>query len=216
MVPTLLLAALLTSATEREVGEVGQCDPVDGPGYVWTADARSETRARVRAVCRHVKASEAVCDYLDTVVVRESSGRPGVRHDGGRGLGPMGLLIASHHDKWPGDDEDPAFCQPEVSALVALAVMRRAVIRYHAHDLVTVQSIYGGRWQCYAHPGEPRLCFATQTSNPRLCAALEARGSDCHAPLRLEDLGRRVPKSKRREVANRLAESFENTLEASA
>lgn len=209
-----ILAALMALALAAEVrpeGQVGQCDPQDGPGYRWTAETRAETRARVRAVCRHVRASRAVCAWLDASVVRESAGRPGVRHRHGRnedGLGPLGLSLRWMRHHWPGEDEDPAFCQPEVSALVALAVARRAHDRFGALDLVAVQSIYGGHWRCYEVEGS-RQCFPTRVVNPRLCAALEHRGVGCHQRLGAEDFGRWTPVADRRALAERLAQRFE-------
>jgi hypothetical protein len=216
----LVVAALLaladpidaSEAASSLVGTVGQCDPVDGPPLVWTAEAREETRARVQATCRAVGASRAVCAWLDASVVRESDGAPGVRHtraSGEWGLGPLGLSLRWHMDKWPGGDEDPAFCSPEASTLVALEIAHRAWTRYEARSLVLVQSIYGGRWRCY-HDADTteRRCFATQIENPRLCAALGARDVDCHEPLHRRDLGRRVPLRDRRALAERLASDF--------
>jgi hypothetical protein len=210
----LVLQASQTADPSPTVGVVGQCDPREGPGLIWTAEARQETRDRVEAVCRSVGASKAVCAWLDASLVRESSGRPGVRHTRGRGemgLGPLGLSVWWHRDKWPGSDEDPAFCSPEVSALVALEIAHRAVDRYEAHNLVTVQSIFAGRWRCFrdVETDGDKMCFATQTENVRLCAALGARDVDCYDRIEKKDLGRRVPRSQRRERAEALRDRFD-------
>lgn len=196
------------------VGEVGQCDPQDGPGLTWTAEAREETRARVQAACRALGASTAVCAWLDVSVIRESSGRPGVRHTRGPGevgLGPLGLSLRWHRDKWLGTDEDPAFCSPEVSTLVALEIAHRAVDRYEAHDLVGVQSIFGGHWHCFQdkEAGGGKVCYPSRQEDGPLCVALEAHGVDCFAKVTKKDLGRRVSLKKRREVAERMQQQFD-------
>lgn len=202
-----------TPVTDPTIGVVGQCDPQDGPGLTWTAEAREETRARVRATCRAVGASKAVCEWLDVSVVRESSGRPGVRHTralGEFGLGPLGLSLRWHRDKWPGKDEDPAFCSPEVSTLVALEIAHRAVDRYEADDLVGIQSIFGGHWRCFQdkEAGGGKVCYPSRQEDVVLCAGLGARGVDCFDKITEKDLGRRVPLKKRRETAESLAAKF--------
>lgn len=206
-------------ARDPSIGAVGQCDPQGGPGLTWTADVRQETRDRVQATCRAVGASRAVCEWLDVSVVRESSGRPGVRHTrapGEFGLGPLGLSLRWHHDKWPGKDEDPAFCSPEASALVALEIAHRAVDRYEADDLVGVQSIFGGHWRCFQdkEAGGGKVCYPSRQEDVVLCAALGARGVDCFDKITKKDLGRRVPLKKRREVAESIAAKFEATQKA--
>lgn len=202
-----------TPSADPTIGVVGQCDPQEGPGLTWTAEAREETRARVQATCRAVGASKAVCEWLDVSVVRESSGRPGVRHTralGEFGLGPLGLSLRWHHDKWPGKDEDPAFCSPEVSALVALEIAHRAVDRYEADDLVGIQSIFGGHWRCFRdiEAGGDKVCYPSRQDDVVLCSALGARGIDCFDKVTQKDLGRRVPIKKRRETAESLAAKF--------
>lgn len=211
-----ILGVLLQTppAQEAAVGMVGQCDPAEGPGLVWTAEARQETQDRIAAACRNVGASNAICEWLDASLIRESSGRPGVRHTrapGEMGLGPLGLSVWWHRDKWPGRDEDPAFCSPEVSVLVALEIAHRAVERYEARNLISIQSIFAGRWRCVQdkEAGGDKVCFATQTENVRLCAALGARGVDCYDRIEKKDLGRRFSRAQRREVADSLRERFD-------
>lgn len=209
----LLQASAVETPAADIVGRVGQCDPQDGPGLTWTAEARQETRARVQATCRAVGASKAVCEWLDVSVVRESSGRPGVRHTralGEVGLGPLGLSLRWHRDKWPGQDEDPAFCTPEASALVALEIAHRAVDRYEVDDLVGVQSIFGGHWRCFTDTESgDKVCYASREEDVVLCSALAARGVDCFDKISKKDLGRRVPLKKRRETAESLAAKFD-------
>lgn len=151
------------------------------------------------------------------MVVRESSGRPGVRHrlgegrqgHGEDGLGAMGLSLRWHRDKWPGDDEDPMFCRPEVSALVTLAIMRRAVLRWGATDLVGVQAIFA-RGRGMEVPQTDGVLRRPPSFDGRgLCKRLRARGVSCHARIEEKDLGRHVRYRDRRRVAEELGEAFE-------
>jgi len=209
----LIFLLLLFGNPERPVAEVGQCEPVGGH-YTWTQEARHETRSRAQAACEAVGASDAICAFVDAVVVRESSGRSGVRHTKGRnenGLGAMGLSLRWHRDKWPGKDEDPMFCQPEVSFIVAHAIMWRAVTRYHARSLLEVQAIYAGQWECFRDPEtDTRRCFANPTMRTvkSICGRLKMRGHDCHAPIDKSDLGKRIPFRERRAWAERVAEAW--------
>lgn len=183
---------------------IGQCDSADGSDRVqWTADDREEVRRRVRRACRSLGASPKLCAYYDAVVVRESSGMASVRHTLGKdenGLGPMGLSLKWHADKWPGRDEDPAFCTPEVSLAVAHAIVWRAVERYHAESLLDVQAIYGGRWSCNTTDTGERVCFADpgQTTVDSVCSRMRARGFSCYSLLTRADLGARIPRRERR------------------
>lgn len=189
---------------------------------------KAETRARVQAVCEHVGASDAVCDYMQVILWREAfGGHAGVWHDGGRGLGPMGLNLRWHRDKWPGpddvgkrrddlepDDEHPMFCVPEVSALVALEIMHRAVRRWNARNLVGVNAVFAGRMRTHRLEDGTALRVPGQAYDAGLCARLDARGVRCLAPITARDLGRRVPYSERRELALDLHEAFGRVGEA--
>jgi hypothetical protein len=166
---------------------------------------RRETRARVRAACRAVGGSDLYCAIWDAVAARESSYRAGARHtigEGEHGLGVFGLSLRWHADKWPGDDEDPAWCTPEAAFAVAHAIAWAAVTRYHATNAADVQAVFAGRWRCRGE-GATRRCQADPT--PRglraICGRLEARGWSCWAPLRLADLGQRLPRAARRSWA---------------
>jgi len=168
-----------------------------------------ETRARVQAVCQEVGADPIICAYMDAVVVRESSGRSGVRHTKGKnenGLGAMGLSLRWHRDKWPGEDEDPLFCHPEVTAIVSLAIMHRAMQRYKAKNIVEIQAIYAGNWTCQGE-GRERKCRARVTKRTtNVCGRMSARGFDCWKTLTKKDLGRKIPMDERREfVADMIA-----------
>mgnify|MGYP007022321895 CR=1 FL=1 len=150
-------SALASPPDDKPKLKAPYCDPSGVKARRYSKAETMETRERVQAVCKHVGASKPVCAYLDAVVVRESSGRAGVRHTKGtpekgiteNGLGPMGLSLHWHRDKWPGKDEDPMFCHPEVSALVALDIVHRAYGKWGARNLTEVQAIYGGSWGCF-------------------------------------------------------------------
>lgn len=204
-------------AVEKPVVEIGQCDPVNGERpFRWTREKKDEVRARVRRVCKHVRASEHACDFLDSLVVRESyGGMASVRHtkgEGEHGLGPMGLSLRWHRDKWPGDDEDPMFCTPEASALVALEIMHRAVRKWGADNWAGVQAIYSGSFynKVVEETGERWLSpkVTTKIAN-RICSPLRLRGVSCWEHVDVKDLGRRVPLKERKTLALELAESYE-------
>ena len=190
---------------------IGQCDAADGSERVqWTEAERMQVRRRVKAACKDLGASPILCAYYDAVVVRESSGMASVRHHKGKnenGLGPMGLSLRWHADKWPGRDEDPAFCTPEVSLAVAHAIVWRAFERYHAESLLDVQAIYGGRWECGVDPATgARSCWAdpNHRTESAVCSRMKAKGYSCHAILTEHDLGRKLPFGKRRAWVERL------------
>lgn len=159
--------------------EIGQCDPRDGEPYAWSLAMRRDVRARAQQACVSLGAAPIICLYVDEIIVRESSGRASIRHSRGNGedgLGPMGLSLRWHADKWEGDDEDPKFCQPEVSVLVALEIMRRAIDRYNAVDIVGIQAVFGGHWRCERRDEYVRIeagawaSVAVATSRGRLFA----------------------------------------------
>jgi hypothetical protein len=216
----LVSLLILWPSTARAAELLELCDP-DARANSWTRAEKAETRARVRSACRARGGSELYCDYLDAAVVRESWGgiasavhRLGVDADGDPeyGLGPMGLSVKWHADKWPGDDEDPAFCLPEVSYLVADAIARRAVRVYGASNAVELQAVYGGGRgvrQCVDR-GTPAWVFEAPvlgwlaralgaTKAHRECmvrplrrhadAVCKRMGVDCRRPLGFEDLG---------------------------
>ena len=210
---SFLAVLFFFSPTVEGAPEVPELRPTCNQTEI-TPEARADTRRRVQNVCKAVGASRIICAYMDAIVVRESSGRSGVRHTKGKnenGLGAMGLSLRWQKDKWPGDDEDPMFCSPEVSAVVALAVFHRAFKKYKAHDLIDVQGIYGGHWECwYQHfPNEKpkRLCRARRNYRHvgGLCKRMKARGFSCKKPITRRDLGKFISKRERREFAANVA-----------
>ncbi len=227
------------------------CDAHGVRARAYTKAERRETRERVQEVCKQVGASKPVCAYLDAIVVRESSGRSGVRHTIGspehgvteNGLGAMGLSLRWHADKWPGDDEDPMFCVPEVSAIVALDIVHRAVKKWGANSLTEVQAVYGGQFGCSSgrerldpwrrafnrisaalshfgfsfgtfRPKVKRTCGLHVTPRTvRVCRRLERYDVDCWAEIGEEDIGELPPMISRRELAARLHAKYEREQE---
>lgn len=188
------------------------CDPRGGPKHEWTKAQRMETRRRVRNVAKLLGVAPHVRAYLDLIVVRESSGSPSVRHSRGRredGLGSMGLSLRWHRDKWPARDEDPMFCLPEVSAVVAIAILWRAVKRFNAATVLELQAIYSGSWTCTRWQGR-RKCWAEPTARTiRLtCPGMAHRGFSCGDAVSPDDLGRYVPLRERRAFALEARQGF--------
>lgn len=192
---------------------IPQCIEPGEKNPKYSREERRETRERVQSVCRSVGASPIICAYMDAITVRESSGRAGVRHYKGHnenGLGAMGLSLRWHKDKWPGDDEDPQFCHPEVSAIVALDIMHRAMARYDASNIVELQSIYAGHWYCEGE-GRNRKCHPkVRERDARVCTRMKARGHDCWKELEPKDLGRKIPMKDRRDFIKKLLSSFDS------
>lgn len=215
------LLFIAPSMESRPQGVVGQCDD-PGVNTYWSKAQRKETRARVQAVCKAVKASPIICAYMDVIVVRESSGRAGVAHTLGKnekGIGAMGLSTRWHHDKWPGKDENPMFCQPEVSAVVALAIMWRAVTHYGAQNVADLQAIYGGYWSCDSYTYEDpktgkikkhRSCWPSSNYERRvgICRRMEDRGYSCESSISKRYLGKKIKFGQRRKFALDLAAKF--------
>lgn len=213
---SFLVALLATTVPSKlPVVDIGQCDPVEGARpFRWTKEKKVQVRARIKHMCRkELKASRVVCAFMDAIVVRESyGGIASVRHTKGekeRGLGAMGQSLRWHRDKWPGQDEDPMFCTPEVNAVVAHDIMWRAVTRYRATSVVELQAVYSGRTYCdsYLKPNgrEKRVCFALPlrpSLHKHLCSAMERRGFSCMAPITLKDLGSWVPMRERRDFVS--------------
>lgn len=229
---TTVLLVALTYLTPTRDGPMGKCDPIGGPRLAWTKADKAETRARVRAVCRDRGASAEVCNYLSVVVCRESfCGQASIRHTRGagqqglgeNGLGPMGLGVRTMRHLWPGDDEDPMFCRPEVSALVALELIRRAVKPAKPHmgggwgatNLIGVQAIYAGHFGSWVDDRGVRYKAPGRTLDPGLCERLSktrlpsGKSASCWSPLAPGDVGRRVPSSRRRAMALDLAARFD-------
>jgi len=179
---------------------IGKCDPVDGPALQFTQAERRAVRQRIRRACKATGAAPIVCAYHDAVTVRESSGRSSVRHrlgKGENGVGPQGLSIVSHADKWPGP-ADPDFCVPEVSFVVTHEIVHKAVTRYGARNLWDVQAVFAGRFGCVGD-GSSGTCTNVQQdkTTSAICGRMQARGFDCYAPIGRRELGQRIAKRDR-------------------
>lgn len=209
------------------------CDPDDN-GSTWTKAQKLATRQRVWDACKAVGGSDLYCEFHDAAVRRESWGGvastdhvSGTDADGDQeyGLGPMGISIKWHRDKWPGDDEAPAFCTPEASFIVAHAITRRAVVSLGARNAIEMQAVYGGGrgvvlceeigapawvfeapvvgWLARAVGLEParRECLIRPKPNHVRSVCNYMRGVTCRRPITAEDVGLDVPLSDRRRWA---------------
>ena len=163
----------------------------------WTPEAKARARGRALDTARALGASRLIRAYHDVIIARESfGGEASVRHSLGadrdgtpeHGLGLHGLALRWHAGKW-GADADPGFCSPEVSTVVAHELMRRAVERYGARNLVEVQAVYSGAARC--HGGS---CVFSLSSRKvaGLCSRLRSRGVGCYDIVSPADLGRRL------------------------
>ncbi len=209
------------------------CNDVGAPRVRWSAEDKARTRDRVQAACERLGASPIICAFDAAIVGREAfNGEASIRHTRGldsdgtpeHGLGPMGLSLRWHADKWPGDDEDPSFCTAEVSVLVSHEIYWRAVTRYHAETIVDLQAIFAGRFGCTTVdrwgwltrawpmlaavlPGAERECWPmpTQRMTADVCERMAARGFSCYRRITVDDLGERVPLDERRAWVLRMA-----------
>lgn len=209
------------------------CNEPGQPRVRWSSEAKARTRERAQAACEALGATPIICAYDDAIIWRESfGGEASVRHSRGvdadgkpeDGLGPMGIGLRWHADKWPGDDLDPALCTPEASIVVAHEIYWRAVTRYNAQTIVDLQAIFAGRFRCATVdrwgwlarvwpplarvlPVAERECWPTPT--PRMtadiCKRMHARGHHCGRRISVADLGGRVPLEERRAWALRQA-----------
>lgn len=191
--------------------EAALCDSVEGnklPGSR-TKEAKRDTRRRVQRACRAMGMSNSICVMMDVIVCRESScGVTSVRHTRGtrgkgeNGLGAMGLSLRWQSDKWPGRDEDPMFCVPEVSAVVTSAIFWRALKAYDAKDFRDLQAIFAGRF----FKDEFGKYFAKRSyrGDRDICNRLASRGINCKTKINRAKLGRFIPKDARRQFVERL------------
>lgn len=184
---------------------IGECAPVGSSRIKMSPENKAEVRRRVHDACENIlKASPTVCAFYDALVRRESyGGNSSVRHTKGvneNGAGPMGLSLIWHKDKWPGKDEDPAFCTPEASLIVAHAIVWRAFTRYHARNMVDAQAIYSGRWYCARYGATSRKCYADPSSRTRrlICGRMRDSGFSCNTKVTRADLGVKVHLNDRR------------------
>lgn len=208
----------------------------------WSREDKLRARERLRLACEAAGGSDDYCAFWDAVTCREAwcgvasaVHLQGVDVDGDHefGLGMLGLSVKWHEDKWDGEDEDPAFCSPEVSFVVGHAIAWAAVERYGARNWVELQAVFGG--------GAERVCVADRLPSwlwifdgvlglrwltafaptsmtcklrvlPRhveaICSRLGQRDIECWAPLTVEHLGEKIPLEERRAWAAARVEAY--------
>lgn len=116
-------------------------------------DVRNQTWLRSRAMCEYVGAHPDTCEFVEAVGNRESRHRLCSVHVKGHdefGLGPHGLDLFYHWDKWSGRRWYPRmgwevakeFYVPEVSTIVVLRIVNRAIYMHHAKNWVEVNSVF--------------------------------------------------------------------------
>jgi hypothetical protein len=162
--------------------------------------ARRAALRRADATCRKAGASREACAVLHVVAIRESSGDAcayHIRGPGEVGYGLHGLSWRHHAEKWyrPTDIEPTpeAFRIPEVSAVVALRIYRRAVRYYRATSWLQINSVFSGR----IRNNRP---YANADKDANFCARLARADIDCNADPR-EQLGKRYGVGPSREQA---------------
>lgn len=172
----------LVLSTDPSLAMEVECPAPDA----WLAGTRTRPQVRrdsrrwATRACRSLGASRAACEVLDAIAVRESSGDPCAVHiqgDGEYGLGLHGLSWSTHYRKWFAPEEKlngSVFYVPEVSAIVALRILRRAVSRYDASTWVEANAVYGGR----IRGNRP---VSSEKMDGLFCRRLELAGLDCHA-----------------------------------
>jgi hypothetical protein len=188
------LAFCSTAAASRIDGLVAgdYCDPDDGQAS-WTRAEKQRTRDRIARACALAGGSPNYCEFWQAAITRESWGgvasavhTRGTDVDGEQeyGLGALGLSRKWHRDKWPGDDELPAFCTPEAAFLVGHAIAMRAIVHYHAETLVEIQAVYGGgsSWRRCTDAGLPAWLrhfglgwLVERTAGRRTCSVIPQR-----------------------------------------
>jgi len=209
MLATLTLTAWLWSLTDRSLIELQalRC-PSEAEwlaGDIASRAERKETRKRIWDACHAMGAAEDSCVVLDEVVIRESSGDTCAVHrlgPGENGLGPLGLSVSLHLPKWNSASDPQVLRVPEVSAVVAMRIFRRAVTNYHAKNWRAVAAVFAGRFD------------EDHTSKPTgddfvFCARLQRRGVDCNAKPKLgEKLGRAPVPGQEEFVSELIAEAI--------
>jgi hypothetical protein len=229
--------ACSSTARAAELPEGDICDPT-ARARSWTKAQKKVTRDRIWAACKRVGGSDLYCSFWMAAICREAwcgiasaVHTRGVDADGEPeyGLGALALSVKFHRGKWPGNDEDPAFCVPEVAFAVGHAIAWKAMTTYHAHNAIGIQAIFGGgkdshrcevvggwlddapmiRWLwslAFDLPERGRTrCVATPQLRHRESVCSRMQG--CGKLLTIEDLGEEIPLERRRAWAIEAAAS---------
>lgn len=163
------------------------CDPVEGPAREWTRGQRQGARELATAHLRARGARPNFLAFVDAATIRESSGRPSVRHDGGAGVGLHGLNVRYH-------GAGRNLCDPRESAEAVRELARRCIRKYgDGYALVAwdLQACYAGRFECIGGPRNLGTCTTEQQdrTTSAICSRMEARGFSCYVPIHESDLG---------------------------
>lgn len=154
-------------------------------GFRSSEEERKDARERVRETCRSLGATKQTCKVMDAMVVRESSGDSCAIHTMGPdeyGRGVLGLSVRWHRRKWQEDATGEEFHIPEISAIVAMRIYRRAVKRHGATTWTHVNDVFAGRFGAKDRDEHKQALF---------CNRLEKWGVDCESDPRGQ-LGKRL------------------------
>lgn len=159
----LIIAFLLMLPPSPTCGEW----PVDRS----TPEVRRDARDRIQHTAKAMGLSKDARSVLMTMVTRESGGDPCSVHTLGKGeygLGPLGLSVRWMLGHWDRNAHPRVLMIPEVSAVIAIRVMRRAVRLHGANTWTEINSVFA-TGKIKKRPEKDRLW----------CNRLERRGISC-------------------------------------
>lgn len=142
-------------------------------GFRSTKEVRDDTRERVRHTAKEMGLKKEARSVLMTMVTRESDADPCASHTLGHnelGLGPLGLSVRWTLGHWDRSADPEALMIPEVAAVVAIRIMRRAVRLHGAKSWTEVNSVFA-TGKIKKRPDKDR----------KWCKRLARRGIDCNS-----------------------------------
>lgn len=177
LLPLLLALSTLSSSCPSE------SEWLDDTSVRLGDRARADHIRRAFKTCRALGATREACAVLKIIAYRESSGdgcAVHVRGNGGSeyGLGLHGLSWELHWPKWfrPMDQDvtTDAFRIPEISTVITLRLLRRAVHRYNARTWVEIHAVFAGRIK-------HNRAAPTDRDRINFCNRLAPKGIECNA-----------------------------------
>lgn len=138
-----------------------------------TKEVRQETKARVQHIAGELGLSKDAKAVLRYMVARESSGDPCAVHthgEGEYGLGPLGLSVRWTLSKWDSHADAEVLHIPEVAAVVAIRILRRAVRLHGAKTWTEANSVFA-TGKIRVRPGKDAI----------YCKRLKSHGVDCNS-----------------------------------